>query len=113
MYNEYFQYGQRVNTSGYGADSSLRPTPFRLDAPRPQPEPAYSSSSNAIIIQKIEALFPILEEMAGQNDVRANHIIGKLLGLKEGLDAAFGDVENEIDQTENENANLKNKLRKA
>ena len=73
MYNEHFQYGQRVNTSGYGADSSLRPTPFRLDAPRPQPEPAYSSSSNVIIIQKIEALFPILEEMAGQN----NNIYGK------------------------------------
>lgn len=60
MHNEHFQYGQRVNTSAYGADSSLRPTPFRLDAPRPHPEPLNSSSNNAVIIQKIEALFPIL-----------------------------------------------------
>lgn len=33
--------------------------------------------------------------------MRANHIIGKLLGLKEGLDAVFGEVENEIDLNEN------------
>jgi hypothetical protein len=39
--------------------------------------------------------------MAGKNDLRANQIIGKLLGLKESLDVAFGEVEHEIDQTEN------------
>jgi hypothetical protein len=99
MYNEHFQYGQRLNTSGYGVESSLKPSPFRLEPPRTQLEPV-NSSSNALIIQKIEALFPILEDMAGKNDLRANQIIGKLLGLKEGLDAVFGDVENEIDQTE-------------
>jgi hypothetical protein len=35
-----------------------------------------------------------------------------LLGLKESLDVVFGDVDNEIDQTENENNNLKSKVRK-
>lgn len=39
--------------------------------------------------------------MAGKNDLRANQIIGKLLGLKESLDGVFGEVEQEIDQTEN------------
>lgn len=52
MYNEHFQYAQRVNTSGYGADSSLRPSPFRLEPPRGQSEPI-QGSSNALIIQKI------------------------------------------------------------
>lgn len=112
MYNEHFQYGQRVNTSAFGAESAFKPSPFRLQAQRGQSEPLTASSSNAIIIQKIEALFPILQEMAGKNDMRANHIIGKLLGLKESLDVVFGQVENEIDQTENENNNLKSKLRK-
>jgi len=32
--------------------------------------------------------------MAGQNDVRANHIINKLLGLRESLDTVFGEAEN-------------------
>jgi hypothetical protein len=41
-------------------------------------------------VQKIEALFPILEQMAGQNDVRANQIIGKLMGLREALDSVYG-----------------------
>lgn len=112
MYNEHFQYAQRVNTSGYGADSSLRPSPFRLEPTR-GPSESLSGSSNALIIQKIEALFPILEEMAGKNDLRANQIITKLLGLKESLDVVFGEVEQEIDQTENDNNDLKNKLRRA
>jgi hypothetical protein len=53
-----------------------------------------SSSNNTLIINKIEALFPILEEMAGKNDTRSNQIILKLLGLKESLDLVFGEVEN-------------------
>ena len=60
MYNEHFQYGQRVNTSAYGADSSFKPSPFRLEPQRGQSEPLNASSSNLVIIQKIEALFPIL-----------------------------------------------------
>jgi hypothetical protein len=31
--------------------------------------------------------------MAGQNDSRSNQIVGKLIGLKESLDFAFGDME--------------------
>jgi hypothetical protein len=31
--------------------------------------------------------------MAGQNDSRANQVIAKLIGLKESLDFALGDLE--------------------
>lgn len=94
MHNEHFQYGQRVNTSAYGVESSIKPSPFRLEPPRPTQEGLTASSNNALIIHKIEALFPILEEMAGKNDFRANQIISKLIGLRESLDNVFGEVEN-------------------
>ena len=41
------------------------------------------------IIQKIENLFPFLQEIMGQNDVRSNTIIERLLGLRDNLDAIF------------------------
>ncbi len=90
MYNEHFQYGQRLGNSGFGTDSTLRPAASKQMAPRVQSEPLGASNPNSLIIQKIEALFPILEEMAGQNDFRANQIINKLLGLREDLDHVFG-----------------------
>ena len=66
-----------------------------------------------MIIQKIEALFPVLEDMAGKNDGKSTHIIGKLVNLKESLDEAFREMENEIDLNGNENNDLKNRLRRA
>lgn len=110
MYNEHFQYGQRINTSGYWSDSVLKPSPFRLEPPRAPADPSPSPTTN-LIIQKIEALFPILEDMAGQNDLRANTIIDRLMGLRETLDSAYGEAEQELGQTENENASLKNRLK--
>ncbi len=98
MSNEHFQYPQYVNTSTYPSASLSGPTPFRTDVPKTSFEPSGLPSSNNLIIQKIEALFPVLEEMAGQNDLRANHIIGKLMGLRDSLDEAFGKMEYEIDQ---------------
>jgi hypothetical protein len=91
MYNEHFQTGQQSNTSGYVNDSYSRPSPFRLEPIRTSNDPQVISPANAIIVQKIEALFPILEQMAGQNDVRANQIISKLMGLKEDLDSVYGE----------------------
>ncbi|CAM6000093.1 unnamed protein product [Sphagnum balticum] len=119
MYNDRFQYGQRINTSGYGSDSYYRPS-----APLRQPEvSAYRPSnsqpsndfpaSNAQLIQKIEALFPYMEDIVGQNDNRTNQIINKLLGLRESLEGVFSEIEQELDQTENENVDLKNKIKKA
>ncbi len=60
MHNEHFQYGQRINTSGYGSDSYFKPSPFNLNGPKTVNDPLNTSSSNTVIIQKIEALFPIL-----------------------------------------------------
>ncbi len=51
--------------------------------------------------------------MAGQNDLRANHIIGKLMGLRENLNDAVGQMESDIDLTGNENNELRNKLKRA
>jgi hypothetical protein len=34
----------------------------------------------------------VLEAMAGQNETKANHIIGKLMGLKEALDDTFREM---------------------
>ena len=103
MYNEHFQYPQYVNTSGNPSSSIIGPSPFRPDPPRANTDSHGASSANSHIIQKIEALFPILEEMAGQNDLRANHIIGKLMGLRESLNDVFGQMEYEIDQNGKEN----------
>ena len=41
------------------------------------------------ILQKIEALFPYLQEVMGQNDTRSNQIVSKLVGLRENLDSIF------------------------
>lgn len=51
--------------------------------------------------------------MAGQNDLRANHIIGKLMGLRENLNEVFGQMEHEIDVNGSENNELRNRLRRA
>lgn len=53
MYNEQFQYGQRISTSGYGSESLAKPSPFRLDPPKPSIDQLGSGSPNPIIIQKI------------------------------------------------------------
>lgn len=103
MYNEHFQYAPNVNTSTFPLGSATGPSPFRVEGPRTTYDLPGSSSTNTLIVQKIEALFPVLEEMAGQNDLRANHIIGKLMGLRESLNEAVGQMESEIDQNGSEN----------
>lgn len=49
--------------------------------------------------------------MSGQNDMRANHIIGQLVALRESLDSVLADAEQSIAQNGNENYELKNKLK--
>ena len=39
--------------------------------------------------------------MAGQTDTKAGHVVGKLMGLKQALDEACRDMENEIDRNGN------------
>lgn len=112
MYNEHFQHPPNVNTSTFPSGSVTGPSPFRVEGPRIAEDLPGSSSTNSLIIQKIEALFPVLEEMAGQNDLRANHIIGKLMGLRESLNEAVGQMESEIDQNGSENIELKNRLKR-
>jgi hypothetical protein len=53
MYNEHFQYGQRLGNSGFGTDSSLKPGGSRQMAPRVQSEPLGAPNPNSLIIQKI------------------------------------------------------------
>ena len=55
-------------------------------------------------------MFPILEEMAGQNDFRANQVINKLLALRQGLDSVYGDFENDLEGAENQNGELRSKI---
>ena len=64
------------------------------------------------IIQKIENLFPFLQEIMGQNDVRSNTIIQRLIGLRDNLDHIFEEIGDELEQTENENEGLRNELRR-
>lgn len=47
----------------------------------------------------------------GQNDVRSNQIINKLVGLKDGLDNIFEQIEDQLDTLEHENQELKKQLR--
>ncbi len=44
------------------------------------------------IIEKIEALFPFLQDIMGQNDARSNQIINKLVTLRDGLDGIFDEI---------------------
>ena len=44
------------------------------------------------IVEKIEALFPFLQDIMGQNDARSNQIISKLVNLRDGLDGVFNDI---------------------
>lgn len=54
MYNDQFQYGQRISTSGYGSDSLPKPSPFRPEQqPRPSQDLPPTSQANTAIIQKI------------------------------------------------------------
>jgi len=53
MHNDLFQYGQRINTSGYGSESITRPSPFRLEQPRVSQDIPAPAQANSAIIQKI------------------------------------------------------------
>jgi chromosome segregation ATPase len=64
------------------------------------------------IIQKIENLFPFLQDIMGQNDARSNTIINRLIGLRESLDQIFEEIGDEIGKTEDENEGLKNEIRR-
>ena len=48
-----------------------------------------NSTRRKEIIQKIEALFPYLEDVMGRNDSRSKEIIDKLAALRDGLDNIF------------------------
>jgi hypothetical protein len=50
---------------------------------------ATDAKKRSTIIQKIEALFPYLQEIMGKNDARSDEIIKKLMGLRDGLDQVF------------------------
>lgn len=43
----------------------------------------------------------------GQNDLRSNTIINRLVDLRDNLDQIFEEIGDEIDHTENENEGLK------
>ena len=60
MYNEHSRPSYRGSTPFQGSGSQTRPSPFNLNAQSSLQEPA-PSNNQALIIQKIEALFPILE----------------------------------------------------
>lgn len=53
------------------------------------------------IIEKIEALFPFLQDIMGQNDARSNQIISKLTNLRDGLDGIFQEIEEQMESLEN------------
>ena len=61
MYNEHFQYPQYGATSSFPYESSSRPTPVRTEPPKSSFEVNTSTEPNAQIINKIEALFPVLK----------------------------------------------------
>ena len=88
MYNEHFQYPQFGATSSFPYESISRPSPIRTEAQRSSVDHSNPHASNSLIIKKIEDLFPVLEQMAGQNDMKSNNVVSKLMGLKEALDEA-------------------------
>ncbi len=47
----------------------------------------------------------------GQNDARSNQIINKLIGLRDGLDGIFEEIEDQLENLEHENQELKKQLR--
>ena len=101
MSNEHFQYPQYVNTSTYPSASLSGPTPFRTEVPKTSFEPSGLPSSNNLIIQKIEALFPYLQDIMGKNDSRSNQIINQLVNLRDGLDQMYEEIEEQREALEN------------
>lgn len=47
----------------------------------------------------------------GQNDARSNQIITRLVGLRDGLDGIFEEIEDQLESLEHENEELKKQLR--
>jgi hypothetical protein len=91
--------GPRVNTSGFGQDSTHQPPyessyvpnvtfPYNQERTNPMEGPKKKSH----IVEKIEALFPFLQDIMGQNDARSNQIISKLVTLRDGLDGVFNEI---------------------
>lgn len=89
----------------YQAFGPREPVPERMSA-------SIESKRKTEIIQKIENLFPFLQDIMGQNDVRSNTIIERLLGLRDNLDGIFLEIEDELEKTESENEGLKAELRR-
>lgn len=56
------------------------------------------SKKKSHIIEKIEALFPFLQDIMGQNDARSNQIISKLTHLRDNLDGVFDDIESQLEE---------------
>ena len=65
------------------------------------------SKRKATIIQRIEALFPFLEEIMGKNDKRSQEIINKLMALRDGLDGIFEAFGDDLHALEGENEDLR------
>lgn len=51
------------------------------------------SKKKAGIIQRVEALFPYLQGIIGQNDMRSNQIVDRLIALRDNLDQIFENIE--------------------
>lgn len=47
----------------------------------------------------------------GQNDSRSNQIINKLIGLRDGLDTIFDEVEEQLETLEHQNEDLRKQLK--
>ena len=68
------------------------------------------SKRKATIIQRIEALFPFLEEIMGKNDKRSQEIINKLMALRDGLDGIFEAFGEDLHALDAENEDLRRQL---
>lgn len=84
-----------ANTTAFTSDQMQRSKnmSFPMAASRsPIPEKMLSSIESkrkGEIISKIENLFPYLQEIMGQNDIRSNTIINRLVSLRDNLDQIF------------------------
>ena len=52
-------------------------------------ESSQANQQKSYLLQKVQALFPYLNDILGQNDLRSNNLVSKLINLRDNLDGIF------------------------
>lgn len=72
-----------VNSGSYQNTSNIAQTPTHGH------ESSQPNQQKSHLVKKVQALFPYLNDILGQNDLRSNNLVSKLVNLRDNLDGIF------------------------